>query len=604
MRKAAIILIVIGLLVVIAANLFIADTEAPTAPPVRDDTTLRQTTAGDVVGFRGRHGARTWLGIPFARPPVGDLRWRAPQPPEPHDGVLEAMHIGDMCPQFASALSGAGLDPEPGAVAGQEDCLYLNVFSPPNASDLPVMFWIHGGGNSIGHGGSYNGGALATQHDVVVVTINYRLGIFGWFSHPDLSTGDRLDDSGNYGTLDTIRALAWVRDNIDRFGGDPGNITVFGESAGARNTLALMATPLAQGLFHRAVVQSGSYRTHEVQQARALMRDGGDENSSRELIARLLAADGSVEDLEAARDYQADMSRRNVRDYLYGKTAPELFTALSSGEYSMARLPLMFRDGHVLPDLETEEIFSNPDKHTVVPIILGTNRDEPAIFMVQDPDYVESWLGFLPRLKDEDTYRRIVKYGAMSWKVSGADSLAKHMTKAGNPDVFVYRWDYDEQPSLGGLDLSVALGAAHGLEIPFVFNEFEDGLPVGYLFPHDEAQAALANSMSSYWAEFAHSGDPGRGRSGNEVTWLRWGVDGKRSIILDTPNDQGIFMDDAEVTMASLKRDFLADAGWSTPSERCKMYVRTFRDEHFVQSEYLGLNDACAGIDPGEVPDF
>ena len=126
------------------------------------------------------------------------------------------------------------------------------------------MLWLHGGGNSIGHGGSYSGDALATQENVVVVTINYRLGPLGWFSHPALASGDALDDSGNYGTLDAIAALGWARDNIAAFGGDPSNLTLFGESAGAADTLALMASPLAKGLFHRAIVQSGGFRTSSI----------------------------------------------------------------------------------------------------------------------------------------------------------------------------------------------------------------------------------------------------------------------------------------------------------------------------------------------------
>ncbi|MCB1694514.1 MAG: carboxylesterase family protein, partial [Pseudomonadales bacterium] len=204
------------------------------------------TTTGDVVGFVDRFGARAWLGLPYAQPPVGDLRWRAPQPPRREAGLREALLAGNACPQKPSLLT---TDTE-AAVTGSEDCLTLNIWSPPNAVNLPVMFWIHGGGNTIGHGAGYNGAYLATERKVVVVTINYRLGLFGWFRHPALARGDALDDSGNYGTLDMIAALNWVRDNIGQFGGDAGNVTVFGESAGAKDTLSMMASPLAKGLFH------------------------------------------------------------------------------------------------------------------------------------------------------------------------------------------------------------------------------------------------------------------------------------------------------------------------------------------------------------------
>lgn len=604
MKKAAITLIIIGILVVVGTNLYVDNQPEPIPPPQRENTTIRHTTAGDVVGFRDHYGARSWQGIAFAAAPVDDNRWRAPQPAVTHAQVFEALAPGPLCPQFASPLSGAAVADQPNAITGNEDCLYLNIWSPPNAAELPVMFWIHGGGNSIGHGGSYNGSTLATQRDVVVVTINYRLGVFGWFSHPELATSNPLDDSGNYGTLDTIRALQWVQDNIAQFGGNPNNVTVFGESAGAFDTLALMASPLAAGMFHRAIVQSGGYNAATMQRAQNYVEDGGHPASSRELVAKLLIADGTVPDRAAAKAYQADMSRERIRKYLYSKPTEDFFAPFSSGGFGMLNVPNIFRDGHVLPDMSTQEIFSSADQHNMVPTILGTNRDEPALFMVRDPAYVENWLGFLPRLKDEATYKRIVKYGALSWKARGVDSLATYMTAAGNANVYAYRFDWDEQPSQAGFDLSIALGAAHGLEIPFAFGDFEGGLGIGYLYPHDEAQAALTNSMTSYWSEFAHSGQPGKGRDGNETQWLAWGTEGKHSIILDTPRDQGIFMDTNIVSVDSIKRELTADTGFVNSADQCMVYARNFRDEQFKQSEYAALNSECSNLDPSELRGF
>ena len=603
MRKTAIILIIIGILVVIGANLFISDPPEPELPPTRDDTTLRLTTAGEVVGFRDRHGARAWLGIPYAEPPVDDNRWRAPQPASSHEGVFEALSIGGICPQFASQLSNTGSGFTPGAITGQEDCLYMNIWSPPNASKLPVMFWIHGGGNTIGHGGSYNGAALATQREVVVVSINYRLGVFGWFSHPALKVGNPLDDSGNYGTLDAVLALQWVQDNIIQFGGDPNNVTVFGESAGAFDTLAMMASPLTEGLFHRAIVQSGGFSVESLSRAQNFVDDGGHPGSSAEIVANMLVADGSVPDKAAARNYQQDMSNARLRDYLYNKPVEDFFVQFDASGLGMINVPDNFGDGHVLPDMTTQEIFSNPDNHHMVPVILGTNRDEPATFMARNPTYVESWLGFLPRLKDPETYTRVVKYGALSWKERGVDSLATYMRAAGNEHVYAYRFDWDEEPSQMGFDLSVALGAGHGLEIPFMFADFE-ALGLSYVFPGNEAQWALSDSMTSYWSEFAYNGNPGQGRDGDEVAWLAWGTDGKRSIILDSPADQGIFMDDKEVTIDSIKQELAADTGFSDPADQCAVYARNFRNEHFDLGEFNALNAACAGLDRSQLGGF
>jgi para-nitrobenzyl esterase len=271
----------------------------------------------------------------------------------------------------------------------------------------------------------------------------------------------------------------------------------------------------------------------------------------------------------------------------------------------MVDLPANLGDGFVLPNYSTQEIFSNPENHNQVPVILGTNRDEPSLFMFRDPRYVELFLGFIPRLVDEANYLGLVKYGALSWKERGVDSLARAMTASGNKDVFTYRFDWDEEPSQFGFDLSKALGAAHGLEIAFAFNDFSNGLGAGALYPGDEAQFALANSMSAYWTEFAANGNPGTGQDGRQVPWLAWGTDGKRSIILDSPADQGIFMDDQEVTLTSIKEALMTDEGFSDETLRCQIYARTFRDGQFVQSEYDALaGGICRDIDPNSVSFF
>ena len=240
--------------------------EQPTQPAVHPAApeTLRQTTAGPVVGFVDELNTHGWTGIPFAAPPVGDLRWAAPRLPEPWQEPLQAVTFNNACLQLWGIL--AGTDGELGQVVGSEDCLYLNVWAPAGSSDLdseplPVMFWIHGGGNTIGTANTSNGARLAAEQNLVVVTINYRLGVLGWLSHPALRQAERSahDASGNYGTLDMIAALQWVQYNIASFGGDPDNVTIFGESAGGRNVYSLMfLSPPAAGLFHQVIAQSGT----------------------------------------------------------------------------------------------------------------------------------------------------------------------------------------------------------------------------------------------------------------------------------------------------------------------------------------------------------
>ncbi|HSJ97589.1 MAG TPA: carboxylesterase family protein, partial [Myxococcota bacterium] len=239
--------------------------EPEEAPAVADPSSRRSLPAGEVVGATGRYGSHVWRGIPFAEPPVGGRRWRAPVAAAPWSGTREALVFGGHCMQFPSPF--AGVEGEPGEIQGSEDCLYLNVYAPklepaalPRGADrLPVLVWIHGGGNVIGLADFYDGGALAARERVVVVTVNYRLGPFGWFRHAALreADADPAERSGNFGTLDLVRALAWVRENVSGFGGDPERVTIFGESAGGTNVFTLLLAPQAAELFSGAIVQSG-----------------------------------------------------------------------------------------------------------------------------------------------------------------------------------------------------------------------------------------------------------------------------------------------------------------------------------------------------------
>lgn len=605
MNKTAIVVIVIAAALAAGGYYYLSGGPTPEPPPVRNDVTLRGTESGEVAGFLDSSGARAWLGVPYAQPPVGTLRWKAPQPPLASKETIEALAYGNLCPQLASPMTSGDQAGETPHMAGDEDCLYLNIWSPPNAHNLPVMFWIHGGGNSIGRAADTPGGNLAVQGDVVVVSIHYRLGLLGWFSHPALATGDPVDDSGNYGLLDMVRALQWTRDNIASFGGDPGNITIFGESAGAFNSLGLIASPSAAGLFHRAIAQSGGYFTSSLVEAQAYQDEGGHALSAKELVNKLLVADGLATDGQDARQTQDSWSAERLRAYLYGQSAEALYAVLQGGFFGMISLPNMFADGHVLPALPTDAVFSARRNHNQVPVILGTNRDEPGLFLSRAPEYVGNLFGIFHWLKDEEAYKRQLHYGGRAWKARGADELAQHMAASGNPDLYVYRWDWDEEESILGYDLSVALGAAHLLEVPFVFSEFERGIggALSYVFPDDEAQHALSRSMVSYWAEFAHNGNPGQGRNGAETPWLPWGKDGKTSLLLDTAADGGIRMDDRTVTLGTLKAELLADA--SMPAlERCEFYVRTFRgSEHFDVEEYASL-PGCADLPPESVSEF
>ena len=228
------------------------------------DELLVATSSGIASGIKN-HGVISWNNIPYAEPPVEDLRWKAPRDFK-SDSLIQDNKQITYCVQEPSGLGGA--DGET-IVVGSEDCLYLDIKTPKNIDKpLPVMFWIHGGGNTTGRKDIYDFSKMVKDHQVIVVTINYRLGPLGWFTHPDIQDKQEgIDKTSNFGTLDIIHALKWVNKNISNFGGDKNNVTIFGESAGGHNVLSLLVSPLAKGLFHKAISQSGYTTSISAQKA-------------------------------------------------------------------------------------------------------------------------------------------------------------------------------------------------------------------------------------------------------------------------------------------------------------------------------------------------
>jgi len=580
-----------------------------------DPMTLRFTNSGRVVGFTEDNGTHAWLGIPFARAPVGDLRWRAPLPAHEWEGTREALRTGSVCTQIGGLLGGVPSE-QFGKAIGSEDCLFLNVRAPAFAPDaipqgedrLPVMLWIHGGGNSIGHGGNYDGKVFVAKHRVVFITINYRLGPFGWFSHPALrGAGTTPEDrSGNYGTLDVIRALTWVKDNISAFGGDPGNVTVFGESAGARNTVTMLLSPRAKGLLHRAAVQSGGSTT--ITRARGEnYRDAvepGHAYSSREIINHLLIADGFAADRAEAKTHQDEMSDPEIAEYLRSKSSYEILRVYQPRAGGMLSVPQLFRDGVVLPRESALDVFRDVDRYNAVPVILGTNRDEHKLFMVRDPEYVDSYFGLYVRMKDPELYELVGGYRTDIRKARGVDRMAAVLSESQGPSVYAYRFDWDEEPSLLGVDLSTLLGAAHGVEIPFVFDNFASGFLARYVNSDENlpGREALAESMSSYWAELAYGGAPRRGRDGRQPEWQPWDNgpgEGNKLIIFDTPGEGGIRMSPDTIGLEEIRTRLLAETRLRSQEEHCRIYVIALADsELWDDEEYASLGREGCGSYP------
>ncbi|MFT4615264.1 MAG: para-nitrobenzyl esterase [Bacteroidia bacterium] len=576
---------------------------APEGPPTRiaSQQTVKTVEGGEIIGYHNDLGVSVWQGVPFAAAPVGELRWKAPRPVVPWEGQLQALSPGNECATQSRATSS-----ENNTVDGNEDCLFLNVFAPANAENLPVMYWIHGGANTRGSGSIvlYEGSRLASRHQVVLVSINYRLSTFGWLSHPALRSADAMpeDNSGNYGTLDQIHGLKWVRDNIASFGGNPDKVTIFGESAGGWNVLALMASPLAKDLFHGAIVQSGGLDIEPLSVAENYLDDevAGNRLSSREIINQLFIIDGSAEDAAAARAKQEAMSATALADYLRAKSTADIFAAYRSEDGGLVvTLPDLIGDGHVLPaGVRSEQLFSEPANYNAVPVMLGTNLDEMKLFLSFNPDMVNSLMGIPTGIKDLQRYDKFNRYSTDRWKIIGVDRLATVMRAGQGDSVFAYRFDAKDLRDFGLIDLRELLGAAHALEIPYVFGNFPK--PFSVMYPSDThaARDALSASMMSYWAEFAYTGKPGRGRDGKEHEWTGWvneGDDSQRLMILDSALGDGIRMSPERISIDDLKQRLFSDTSFADQAEYCLAYKTLFLGADFDPAEYESLGaDGCS----------
>jgi len=452
-----------------------------------------ETRSGPVRGVR-EDGLTVFRGIPYAAPPVGDLRWRPPRREASRDEVRDCAEFGPVCLQPSEFRWG-----ERPAGEQSEDCLTLNVWTPSLDGDAkrPVMVWIHGGGFAIGAGSlrSYDGAAFAKE-GVVLVTLNYRLGPFGFFGHPLLSLESEEETSGNYGLLDQIAALEWVKENIGGFGGDPENVTIFGESAGAVSVCCLMVTPLSKGLFHRAIAQSGGVSGIHRKLREATGKTPALEEEGIRIEARLELG-GEVEDwLVALRAIPAE------RILEVANPSP-----LRGGKGTK---PAPVVDGVVLP-APPEELFAAGKQHDV-PFMLGSTADDGGVFSSRLP--VKSAFGYRLALRtvygadapvvlelfppdDSEplalTVRRMITVSSF---VAPARRLARAMESV-DSKAYLYHFT---RVCAGARRRG--LGATHGLEIPYLFGTAGAGL--GF----DETDEKLAATMRRHWVAFARTGDP------------------------------------------------------------------------------------------------
>ena len=540
-------------LILAAATALAGCAEEREPPQVLAEETTRRVAQGDVVGFVAPSGAHVWRGLPFAAPPVAENRWRAPRPAAAWKGRRAALAFGPRCPQLATPFDeDDGF--EPGEVLGDEDCLTLDVYAPADAAGqaLPVMVWIHGGGNVWGRSSQFDGARLAVNENVVVVAVQYRLGPLGWFAHPAIRAAAESaeDAAANFALLDQIAALRWVRENAAVFGGDPGLVTIFGESAGGRNVAGLLVSPPAEGLFHRAVIQSGGFDS--VSLAAAEGRQGAQANPAVAIAGKLGVTGRGAADAAALRALPVD---RLLGAYRGG---PGFF-----------RLPQMIEDGVSLPGEPLIAAFGRPGGFRQVPILIGSNRDEAKLFMFGDPTLVNKRLWLFPEPRDPAFYDAFSDYVSRSWRLRGVDEPAAAMHAAGHSAIYAYRFDWDDGGAVLWTDLSQLLGAAHALEIPFLFQDFGFlGSASKQLFTEETAaeRRALAHAMGRYWASFARDGAP---VAQGAPDWPRYG-DAARFLRLDVASDGWIEPRQGAESEPALLRDLKEDPRLDE-AKRCRL---------------------------------
>jgi len=398
--------------------------------------------------------------------------------------------------------------------------------------------------------------------------------------HPGADAENDDERSGNWGTLDQIRALEWVRDNAAAFGGDPNNVTIFGESAGGTDVVTLLLSPRAAGLFQRAISESGGTESAPLAKAENLTDapTPGDGQSSGEATLRILFP--GVPRAEARK--RADALRPSeLAAQLRSAELGTIFAAYGGGRERMGGmldLPMVLRDGAVVPSEDALQLFEE-GRFNRVPVILGSNRDELKLFFFGDPKQVRWWFGFLPRMRDPRRYELAAQYGTLGWKRGSVDAPAEAIKQTPGSEVYAYRFDWDEEPSFLGSDFSKLLGAAHGMEIPFVFRDFE-GSAFRRLFTERNraGREELADAMSSYWAQFAYTGAPGRGRSGQLPEWKPWDdTDGAdKFIVFDTHAGGGIRMDSHRVTKGELLAELAKDSR-ADEALRCEIFSESVK---------------------------
>ena len=548
-----------------------------------------------------------WLDIPYAQPPIGELRWRAPRPLQTPGALIESKD-NIVCVQPATDYGGASAS-NGESVVGTEDCLYLDVSAPKNSveaaalsrKDYPVMVWIHGGGNTTGTKNYYDFTKLVESQQVIVVTINYRLGALGWFTHPaiqDMQAGvdeldqlGQLDGTSNFGTLDIIQALHWVQDNIGQFGGDRNNVTIFGESAGGHNVYTLLASPLAKGLFHKAIAQSGYTISNS-------LKDAYNAKAANSYVTR-----GSwqvVEDILVKQQgrSQQSFSSEELHRLLKNVDARE-FIALYNRTDKIAYIPLTTDDGIVIPKQGLLAALADSQYAKNVPVISGANKDEVTLWLGLHRYFIDvayPLTKLLPArmtIKDPQLYNFWVRVRSQAWKARGVDEPLDALERAGYDNLYAYRFDWDDQKKSFFADFPNIIGAAHGTDISFVTGDFKYGPITSYIYPEGAERDQMQRTVMNIWGDFAQSATPDKSLP---FPWQAYNSTDKAYVHLD--KDEFLALDFETQTLDSLLAS-VASFSDASYSEKCILVWETLINigDADVPRYKAWNNGQCAAFD-------
>lgn len=459
---------------------------------------VRTTEFGKVKGVENKKNM-VWYGIPYGAAPVNNLRWKAPQNPKKWNKDLDCTKPKEVAIQYVT-------DAKTGKTTskGTDDCLNLDVYSTKNAKNLPVLVYVHGGNNQSGNAQEIEGNEIVQKDNCVYVSLNYRLGLLGFNCLPALL--DNKNNTGNFTLLDIAKGLDWVKNNIEKFGGDPDNITVSGFSAGGRDVMAMLISPLFKGKFQKAIAFSGGMTT-------------ADPDMSAKKIASLLAplavADKKAADIESAKTFLLS-DNEDTKNYLYSLKSDRIASAVGNASIRMSAFPHHYADGVVIP----KEGFDT-NKYNDVPLLMLTGTTEFSFFNNFDPSYNS--------ITNKDVKEKSIafgnKYGSNMYRIFNAEMSAEKMTKNYKSKIYIAEVNYGSPTSASNIP---SLGAFHGIFVPMLADT--NGYTTIYDFKKAKGYQDMGKQFNAYLDNFLKSGNPNGDKL---VKWNNWTTKNKLSQVFD-----------------------------------------------------------------------